>query len=123
MSNTIAHRPQVHHHVPLMPVFAVIVTIALATVVIWAVNQPQTTITTSGGAVATTPIVQPQAPPVPDSPVFRHAEIRALQSGGHSQAYLTGRLHQVEGTTLDPLTTAPITGYGRSEFGGFSSSR
>jgi len=123
MSNTIAHRPHVHHHVPLMPVFAVIVTIALAAVVIWAVNQPQTTITTSGDMVASTPIVQPQAPPVPESPVFRHAEIRALQNGGHSHAYLTGRVHQVEGTTLDPLTTTLTTGQGRSEFGGFSSSR
>lgn len=124
MSNTIAHSHHVHHRVPLTPVFAVIVTIALAAVVLWAVNQPQTSITTtSGGAAASTPLIQPQAPPAPESPVFRHAQIRALQSGGYSQAYLTGRLHQVEGTTLDPLTTTPYTGYARSEFGDFSSSR
>jgi hypothetical protein len=108
MSNTIAHRPHVHHNVSLMPVLAVIVAIAIAAVVIWAVNQPQTTsTTTTGSAAVSVPVVQPGAPPVPESPVFRHAQIRALQNGGYSQPYLYGRLHQVDGTTNDPLTTTP----------------
>lgn len=125
MSNTIAHRPHVHHHVPLMPVFAVIVAIALATVVIWAINQPQTTpsITASGSAAVSAPFVQPVTAPAPDSPVARHAQMRVLQNGGYSQAYLSGRLHQVEGTMLEPLTTTPSTGRARSEFGEFSSVR
>jgi hypothetical protein len=112
MSNTIAHRPHVHHHVSLTPVFAVVVAIAIAAVVIWAINQPQPTITTSGAAAVTAPLVQPAAVAQPESPVFRHAQARVLESGGYSQAYLTGRLHQVEGTTLDPLSTTPSTASG-----------
>ncbi len=123
MSNTIAHRPQVHHHVSLMPVFAVIITIAIAAVVIWAINQPQTTITTSGGAGVSAPFVQPVSAPAPDSPVFRHAQMRTLQNGGYPHAFLAGRVHQVEGTTLDPVGTQPQTKQGVREFGPFSSSR
>ena len=109
MSHTIAHRPHVHHHVPLTPVFAVIVAIAIAAVVIWAINQPRTTSrparqpgrpgadrTAGSGAGAREPGVPPRA------------DARAPERG-HSQAYLAGRLHQVEGSTLDPLSTTPST--------------
>jgi hypothetical protein len=124
MSNTIAHRPHVQHHVPLTPVLAVIVTVALAAVVIWAVNTPQTpSIATSGTAAVSAPFVQAATVPAPDSPVFRHAQMLALQNGGYSQAFLSGRLHQVEGTMLDPLTTTPSTRHARSEFGEFQSVR
>jgi hypothetical protein len=123
MSNTIAHMPHVHHRAPLAPVLAVIVTVAIATVLIWAVNQPQTTIATGGSTAVTAPAVQPLAAPAPDSPVFRHAQMRVLQNGAYPQAYLTGRLHQVEGTTLDPLGTTPYTAPARREFGALGSVR
>ena len=110
MSNTIAHSSHVRHHVPVMPILAVIVTIVLATVVIWAVNQPQsTTITTTTEAVGA-PLVQPAAVAAPESPVFRHAQMRATMNGGHPRAYVVNTYHLVDGTTLDPVTTQPGIG-------------
>jgi len=38
MSNSIAHRSHAHH-VPLLPVFAVVATVLIATAVIWAINH------------------------------------------------------------------------------------
>ena len=55
--------------------------------------------------------------------MFRHAQMRVLESGGYTQAYLTGRLHQVEGTTLDPLSTAPSTASGERQPGSFQAPR
>ena len=43
-----------------MPVLAVIVTVLLATVVIWAINQPQTTTTAPVAEAAYTPAIQPR---------------------------------------------------------------
>ncbi len=110
MSNTIAHRHHVHHRVPAVPIIAVLVAIALATVVLWAINQPQsTTITTTTEAVGA-PLVQPAAVAAPESPVFRHAEMRAGMNGGHPRAYVVNVHHLVNGATLSPLTTQPGTG-------------
>ena len=125
MSNTIAHRPHVHHHVPVMPVLAVIFAIVIAAVVIWAVNQPQTvTITTTGGAVAT-PVVQPNEVPVPRSEVVRHAQARVLLRGEPAQFYLARSLHRPVGSTsTEPLSTTPFsTAPARYEFGAFRSIR
>jgi hypothetical protein len=125
MSHTIAHRPHAHHHVPVKPIIAVIVAVAVAAVVIWAINQPQTATVTSITEAAPALYVQPAAiVTAPDSPVFRHAQMRVLQHDGYSQAYLAGRLHQVDGTTLDPVNTAPyVPSGGVREFGEFRSSR
>jgi hypothetical protein len=108
MSSTIAHRQHVQHrHVPLMPIFAVFVTIVLATAVIWAVNQPQsTTITTTTEAVGA-PLVQPAAVAAPESPVFRHAQMRAAINGGSPRVYVVNLHHLVNGATLDRVTTDP----------------
>ena len=107
MSNTIAHRPHVQHHVPVMPVLAVVIAIAIAALVIWAVNQPQN-VTITTGSEAGAAYVQPAIVATPESPVFRHAQKRVLRHGGYPKAYLIGRLHQVEGATLDPVTTLPF---------------
>jgi hypothetical protein len=112
MSNTIAHRPHVQHHVPLMPVLAVIIAIAAAAAILWAINQPQATFSTAGGTAISAPLVQPAPAPSTENPTFRHAQMRVLQNGGYSQAYLYGRLHQVDGSTTDPLTTTPAAGSG-----------
>ena len=110
MSNTIAHRPQVHHHVPVVPIIAVLVAIAIATLVLWAINQPQsTTITTTTEAVSA-PLVQPAAVAALESPVFHHAQMRAGVNGGHPRVYVVNMHHLVNGTTLSPLTTRPGTG-------------
>jgi hypothetical protein len=122
MSNAIAHRPHAHHrHVPLMPVLAVIVAVIIAAAVIYAINQPQdVTITTTGSQAITTPVVTPNAPPVPESPVFRHAMMRNQLSGAELQAFKYGRLHQVDGATLDPVSPAP---YGPSTYEQFDNQR
>ena len=125
MSNTIAHRPHVHHHVPVMPVLAVILAIAIAAVVIWAVNQPQTiTISTTGGGAVATPVVQPNEVPVPRSDVVRHAQARVLLRGEPPQFYLARSLHRPAGTTsVEPLSPTPYTAPARAEFGAFRSIR
>jgi hypothetical protein len=123
MSNTIAHRPHVHHHVPLTPVVAFVVAIAIAAIVILAINQPQTTVTTSGAAAVSAPLIQSATVAAPESPVFRHAQMRVLQNGGYQQAYVSGRLHQVDGSTLDPLTSVPAAGSGEREPGSFQAPR
>lgn len=109
MSNTIAHRPHVHHHhIPLLPVLAVIAAIAVAAVVLWAVNQPEpVTITTTGGEILSAPLVQPAAVAAPESPVFRHELQRLQQTGQLNRAYLYGRLHQVDAAGLEPVGTSP----------------
>jgi hypothetical protein len=105
MSNTIAHRRHVHHHVPLLPVAAAIV---IAAAVIYAVNQPQeVTITTVGSDAVTVPLIAPNAVAVPESPVFRHAFARRQLSGAELQAFKYGRLQQVDDATLDPVGTTP----------------
>ena len=80
MSNTIAHRTHVHHHVPLMSVLAVIVAIAIAAAVIYAVNLPETTTTTTSteAVYATAPTI---TIPEPDNPVFRHDLMRMGEHG------------------------------------------
>lgn len=109
MSHTIAHRPHAHpHHIPLAPVLAVIVAIAVAALVIWALNQPATvTVTTTGAEVAVSPVVHPATVAAPESPVFRHAQMRVAAAGGHPRAYVVGRAHMIEGTTLEPVSTSP----------------
>ena len=110
MSNTIAHRPHAHHHVPLLPVLAVIVTIAIATAVIWAVNQPETVTSTTTATISeavSAPAIQPAAVAPPESPVFRHALMRAGIAGGLSPAYKANLHHLVNGRTLDPVSTEP----------------
>lgn len=110
MSNTIAHRPHVHHrHVPMLPVLAVIIAVIIATAVIWAVNQPETAIVSTGGEAITMPAAQPGVVPAPESPVFRHAMTRVRLTGAEWQAYKYGRLHQVDGATLDPVSPAPFS--------------
>jgi hypothetical protein len=116
MSNTIAHRHQVHHHVPLMPVLAVIVAVLLATVVIWAINQPQTTTTTPVSETAYTPALQQAAVPAPESPVFRHSLMRVNAAGGYPRAYLDNLHHLVNGTTLDPVSTQASRTYTQPDF-------
>ncbi len=109
MSHTVAHRPHVQHpHVPLLPVLAVIVAICIAAAVIYAVNQPRDfTITTTVGEVAGMPQAAPGAPPVLESPVFRHALMSQRLSGAELQAFKYGRLHQVDGASLDPVSVTP----------------
>ena len=108
MNNTIAHRPQAHR-VPLLPVFAVIATVLIATAVIWAVNQPQTGTTTTTTPAIVIPAAQQAAVAAPESPVFRHAQMRANAAGGYAPAYLAGLHHLVNGATLAPLSTEPST--------------
>jgi hypothetical protein len=121
MSNTIAHRPHVHHHVPLVPVLAVIVAVIIAAAVIYAVNQPQeVTITTVGSDAVTVPLIAPNAVPVSESPVFRHALARPTLSGAEAQAFKYGRLHQVDGATLDPVGVTP---YGSTPYEPFDKQR
>jgi hypothetical protein len=121
MSHTIAHRPHVHHHVSLLPVLAVVVAIALAAVVVYAVSQPQeATITSIGSEAVIAPLVAPGAPPVPESQVFRHSYLRTGLSGAELQAFEYGRLHQVDGATLDPVGTTP---YGSTTYEQFDKQR
>jgi len=120
MSHTIAHRPHVHHRLPLLPLLVVIVAIAVATIVVWAISQPeQVTIMTNSETIAV-PLVQPAAVAASESPVFRHALMRRQQNGALTQAYLYGRAHQVDGATLDPIGTMP---YGSSSFERFDNQR
>ena len=108
MSNTIAHRTHVHHHVPLMPVLAVIVAIAIAAAVIYAINLPETTTTTTSTEAVYAPaptIVVPE----PDNPVFRH-DLMRMGATGQLRPYLTNLRHLVGGTSLDPVSTQPYAG-------------
>jgi hypothetical protein len=106
MSNTIAHRPHAHHHVSLTPILAVIVAIAIAAAVIYAINLPESTTTSIEYVSAPAPtIVVPQ----PDNPVFRHDLMRMGQTG-QLRPYLTNLRHLVAGTTLDPVSTQPYSG-------------
>jgi hypothetical protein len=109
MSHTIAHRPHVQHF-PVLPLLMVVAAIIIATAVIWAINQPAPVVisTTSGTAGAVT-FVRPAAPPALESPVFRHALMRAGMTGADTQAYKYGRLHQVDGASLDRVGTTPFT--------------
>jgi hypothetical protein len=106
MSHSIAHRPHVRHF-PLLPALAVLATVLIAVAVLYAINPSQTGTTTS---VATEdivlPVVYPYAVASPESPVFRHALMRVNQTGGYERAYLVGRAHMVEGTSLDPVSTS-----------------
>lgn len=119
MSNTIAHRPHVHHHVPLLPILAVIAAIAVAALVIWAVNQPEPLTITTGGESVTVPLAQPGAVAVPESPVFRHHAAKK-HAGRAYRAYVYGRLHQVDGTGTGPVGIYP---YGRGSYEGFDNLR
>ena len=109
MSNTIAHRLHVQHHVPLMPVLAVIVTARPATVVTWAVNQPaQTTTTPPVGERclhAGHPAGGRRRPGEPGVPPLAHEG--QCGKGGYPRASIVGRYHMVEGATLDPVSTNP----------------
>ncbi len=113
MSNTIAHRPHAHH-LPLAPVIAVVAVALIAAAVIWAINQPETTTTTTVGTSIVSPVVHPAAVAAPESPVFRHALMRVNSGGGYPRAYSVGRRHMVEGATLDPVSTNP---YGTADYG------
>ena len=105
MSNTIAHR---HHvHVPLTPILAVIVTIVLATLVIWAINQPQTITVSPVTETISAPAIQPATVAAPESPVFRHAQMRVNMAGGYPRVYVVNVHHLVNGTTLAPVTAHP----------------
>jgi hypothetical protein len=105
MSHTIAHRPHVRHHVPAAPGVAVIVAIVIATAVIWAVNQPQTTIVTPATETIGQAAIQPGAVAVPESPVARHAQMRVNMAGGYPRAYVVNQHHLVNGASLDPVST------------------
>ena len=110
MSNSIAHRSHAHH-VPLLPVFAVVATVLIATAVIWAINQPQTgTTTTTTTQAIVLPAAQQAAVVAPESPVFRHAKMRADAAGGYPPVYVANVHHLVDGTTLDPVSPQPFTG-------------
>ncbi len=108
MSNTIAHRSHAHH-VPLLPVVAVIATVLIASAVIWAVNQPQTGTTTTTTEAVVLPAAQSAAVAAPESPVFRHAQMRVNAAGGYAPAYVANLHHLVNGATLDPVSTEPYT--------------
>ena len=113
MSHTIAHRPHAHH-LPLAPVIALIVLVLIAAAVIWNVNQPEpTTTTTIVGASVVSPVVHPAAVAAPESPVFRHTLMRVNSGDGYPLAYIVGRHHLVEGATLDPFSTNP---YGTASY-------
>ena len=114
MSTTIAHRQQVQRrHVPVMPIFAVIVTIVLATGVIWAINRSQSTTITATTEAVGAPFVQPAAVAAPESPVFRYAQMRAGVNGGSARASVVNMHRLVNGTTLAPMTTQPVMGIAR----------
>ena len=109
MSNTIAHRTHVHHHVPLMPVLAVIVAIAIAAAAIYAINLPETTTTSSTSTEAVYALAPTVVVPEPDNPVFRH-DLMRMGATGQLRPYLTNLRHLVEGTSLDPVSTQPYAG-------------
>lgn len=107
MSDTIAHRPQVHH-LPLLPALAVLAAVLVAAVVLYAINVPQAGVSTSTATDAIVmPVVHAATVAAPESPVFRHALMRVKGNGGYDRAYVVGRAHIVEGTTLDPVSTSP----------------
>ena len=111
MSNTIVHRPHVHHHVSLLPIVVLIVAALIAAVILWAVNMPETTTTTTGvSETVFVSVAEPAAVAAPESPVFRHALMRAGMTGGYDRAYTVNLHHLVEGTTLDPVSTLPDPG-------------
>jgi hypothetical protein len=97
----------------LAPVIALIAVVLIAAAMIWAVDRPDTTTTTTVGASIVSPVVHPAAVAAPESPVFRHALMRVHSGGGYSRAYVVGQLHMVEGTTLDPASTNP---YGTASY-------
>ncbi len=80
MSTTVAHRSHVHHRLPWLTIVVLVAAIAIAAVVIYAVNQPTTTGTT------VEPVVQPAAPamaiPEPDNYAFIRQMILQAQMGG-----------------------------------------
>ena len=85
------HRTQTTRRItttsPLTSVMAVIVTIAVAALVIWALNQPATvTVTTTGGAAAVSPVVHAATVAAPEAPAFRHALMRVERAGGYDRA-------------------------------------
>ena len=107
MSNTIAHRSQVRHF-PLLPALAVLAAVLIAAAVLYAINVPQAGISTPTATDAIVlPVVHPAIVAAPESPVFRHALMRVNGNGGYDRAYVVGRAHMVEGTTLDPVSTSP----------------
>ena len=115
MSNTIAHRPHARHHVQALPIFAVIVTVLIATALIWAINRPETgTTTTTTTEAISAPAAEQAAVAAPESPVFHHTQMRANAGGGYPRAYVVGLHHLVNGSTLDPVNTQP---YARSYVG------
>ena len=113
MSNTIAQRPHVHHRVPLVPVLAVIIAIALAAAVLWAINQPEPATITTTDATSSIVSIAPAAVPVPATAKFRHE----LADFWANDAYRVARAQQVKGTTLDPVSTSPYgsTAYEQSD--------
>ena len=114
MSTSIAHR---HHvQVPLMPVLAVIVTVMLATVVIWAINQPQSITVSPGTETISAPAIAAATVAAPESPVFRHAQMRANMAGGYPRVYVANLHHLVNGATLDPLSTQPSGSYQQPDY-------
>jgi hypothetical protein len=116
MSHTIAHRPHVQHHVPAMPVIAVIVAIVIATAIIWAINQPQPTTMTPAAETIGQSAVQPAAVALPESPVARHAQMRVDVAGGYPRAYVVNQHHLVNGASLDPVSTRPTGSYEQPDY-------
>ena len=107
MSNTIAHRPHVHHF-PLLPALAMLAAVLIAAAVLYAINVPQAGVSTSTSTDAIViPVVHAAAVAAPESPVFRHALMRVNSAGGYERTYVVGRAHMVEGATLDPVSTNP----------------
>jgi hypothetical protein len=107
VSNTIAHRSHVHHF-PLLPALAVLAAVLIAAAVLYAINVPQAEVSTSTSTDAVVmPVIHAAAVAAPESPVFRHALMRVASNGGYDRAYVVGRAHMVEGTTLDPVSTSP----------------
>jgi len=66
MSNTIAHRPHVQHHVPVMPVLAVVIAIAIAAcaAVPGMLSAPTTPFAAGSAAAAARTSLQPPPRPV-----------------------------------------------------------
>jgi hypothetical protein len=107
--------------VPLVPLLAVIVAVVIAAVVLWAVNQPESlTVTTTGGEAISAPLAAPAAVPAPESPVFRHSLVRMRLTGAGLQTYRYARMHQIEGTSLDPRSSTP---YGTTSYQKFDNQR
>ena len=112
MSNAVVHRPHAHQ-VPLLPVVALIVAVLIAATIVWAIEQSQTTTTATTTDAIVLPVVHANAIPAPESPVFRHAQMRVNAGGGYPREYVVGKLHLVEGSTLGPADTNP---YGTARY-------